>query len=96
MVGDHTAVNDQALALVKKLNVTPEDNATSKSLTNQAEAERKKLAWSSGAAFDKAYVDEVAYHKTVNAALKDTLIPDGRTPARRACCKRPDLVPGAS
>ncbi|MGB6348119.1 MAG: DUF4142 domain-containing protein, partial [Methyloceanibacter sp.] len=25
MVGDHTAVNDQALALVKKLNVTPED-----------------------------------------------------------------------
>ena len=28
MVGDHTAVNDQALALVKKLNVTPEDNPT--------------------------------------------------------------------
>src|SRR5512143_424586 len=26
MIGDHTAVNDQALALVKKLNVTPEDN----------------------------------------------------------------------
>jgi putative membrane protein len=44
MVGDHTAVNDQALALVKKLNVTPEDNATSKSLTSQAEAERTKLA----------------------------------------------------
>ena len=33
MVGDHTAVNDQALALVKKLNVTPEDNPTSKALT---------------------------------------------------------------
>ena len=30
MVKDHTAVNDQALALVKKLNVTPEDNETSK------------------------------------------------------------------
>ena len=30
MVGDHTAVNDQALALVKKLKVTPEDNPTSK------------------------------------------------------------------
>ena len=29
MVGDHTAVSDQALALVKKLNVTPEDNPTS-------------------------------------------------------------------
>jgi putative membrane protein len=81
MVGDHTAVNDQALALVKKLNVTPEDNATSKSLTSQAEAERTKLAGLSGAAFDKAYVDnEVAYHKTVNAALKDTLIPDAQNP----------------
>ena len=29
-----------------------------------------------GAAFDKAYVDnEVAYHKTVNSALSNTLIP---------------------
>ena len=28
MVGDHTAVNDQALALAKKLYVTPEDNPT--------------------------------------------------------------------
>ena len=32
MVKDHTAVNDKALALVKKLNVTPEDNDTSKGL----------------------------------------------------------------
>ena len=42
MVGDHTAVNDQALALVKKLKVTPEDNSTSKALTQSAEAELKK------------------------------------------------------
>ena len=27
---DHEAVNDQALDLVKKLNVTPEDNDTSR------------------------------------------------------------------
>jgi putative membrane protein len=32
MVADHTAVNVQALALVKKLGVTPEDNATSKTM----------------------------------------------------------------
>ena len=32
MVRDHTAVNKQALALVKKLKVTPEDNDTSKAL----------------------------------------------------------------
>ena len=79
MIGDHTAVNDQALALVKKLNVTPEDNATSQSLTKQAEATRKKLAGLTGAAFDKAYVDnEVAFHKTVNSALSTTLIPDAQ------------------
>jgi len=79
MVSDHTAVNDQALALVKKLNVTPEDNPTSQSLTQAADAERKKLAGLDGAAFDKAYVDnEVAYHKTVNEALSKTLIPDAQ------------------
>src|SRR4026209_324610 len=79
MIGDHTAVNDQALALVKKLNVTPEDNATSQSLIKQAKATREKLAGLTGAAFDKAYVDnEVAYHKTVNGALSDTLIPDAQ------------------
>jgi putative membrane protein len=79
MVGDHTSVNDQALALVKKLNVTPEDNPTSQSLTQAADAERKKLAGLDGAAFDKAYVDnEVAYHRTVNEALSKTLIPDAQ------------------
>ena len=76
MVKDHTAVNDQALALVKKLNVTPEDNATSKALAAQAAAKRAELAKLSGAAFDKAYMaNEVAYHKTVNSALETTLIP---------------------
>jgi putative membrane protein len=72
MVRDHTAVNDQALALVKKLNVTPQDNETSKALVKQAEL--KKLE---GAAFDKAYADnEVAYHKAVDNALETVLIPN--------------------
>jgi putative membrane protein len=85
MIGDHTAVNQQALALVKKLNVTPEDNATSQSLAKDAKAERTKLAALEGAAFDKAYVDnEVAYHKAVNAALKDTLIPDAQNAELKA------------
>jgi putative membrane protein len=85
MVGDHTAVNDQALALVKKLNVTPEDNPTSQSLTKQAGATRNKLAGLDGAAFDKAYIDnEVAYHKTVNAALSSTLIPDAQNAELKA------------
>lgn len=62
--------------MVKKLNVTPEDNDTSKALTKQAAAKRSELGKLNGAAFDKAYIDnEVAYHKTVNDALQNTLIP---------------------
>jgi putative membrane protein len=76
MVRDHEAVNKQALALVKKLNVTPEDNDTSKTLTKAATDERAKLAKLNGASFDKAYVaNEVAYHKQVNGALETLLIP---------------------
>lgn len=76
MVRDHKAVNDKALALVKKLNVTPEDNDTSKALAKQAAEKRAELAKLSGPAFDKAYVDnEIAFHKTVNDALRTTLIP---------------------
>ena len=64
MVRDHTAVNDQALALVKKLGVTPQDNPTSQGLVRQAGAKRAELTKLSGPAFDKAYVDnEVAYHQ---------------------------------
>src|SRR6201988_4582119 len=36
MVRDHEAVNKQALDLVKKLKVTPEDNDPSKALSKQA------------------------------------------------------------
>jgi len=76
MVRDHQAVNDQALALVKKLGVTPQANATSEALTKQAADTRAKLAKLDGKAFDQAYAaNEVAYHKTVNGALKSTLIP---------------------
>jgi putative membrane protein len=79
MIKDHEAVNQQALALCKKLNVTPEDNDTSKALSNAASAKLTEFAKLDGAAFDKAYVDnEVAYHKTVNGALQNTLIPSAQ------------------
>jgi putative membrane protein len=81
MVRDHKAVNEKALALVKKLKVTPEDNDTSKSLSQQAAQKRAELAKLSGSAFDKAYADnEVAYHKTVNGALENALIPSATNP----------------
>jgi len=77
MVRDHEAVNKQALDLVKKLKVTPEDNDTSKTLSKNASAKLAELAKLNGAEFDKAYVaNEVAYHKAVDSALETTLIPD--------------------
>ena len=76
MVRDHEAVNKQALDLVKKLKVTPEDNDTSKSLSKNAAAKLDELAKLKGADFDKAYVaNEVAYHKAVDGALETLLIP---------------------
>ncbi|MDX8449076.1 DUF4142 domain-containing protein [Mesorhizobium captivum] len=76
MERDHAAVNKQALDLVKKLKVKPEDNATSQALTKAAKEERAKLAKLKGAAFDKAYIEnEVAYHKQVDSALETLLIP---------------------
>nr|WP_316654503.1 DUF4142 domain-containing protein [uncultured Gellertiella sp.] len=85
MASDHKAVNDQALALVTKLKVTPEDNDISKSLSKDAAATLEKLKGLDGAAFDKAYLEnEVAYHKAVNAALKDTLIPSAQNAELKA------------
>jgi putative membrane protein len=85
MVRDHASVNDQALALLKKLNVTPEDNATSKSLVQAAADKTKQLSALTDAAFDAAYIaNEVAYHKTVNGALQATLIPNAKNAELKA------------
>jgi putative membrane protein len=79
MVRDHKAVNDKALALVKKLHVTPEANPTSAGLSKQASATLRRLGHLHGRSFDRAYVaNEVAFHKTVNGALESTLIPSAR------------------
>ena len=81
MVRDHTAVNKQAVALVQKLHVTPQDNPTSQALVKQASDKRRELSQLRGAAFDRAYAqNEVAYHQTVNNALQTTLIPSASNP----------------
>ena len=72
MVRDHTAVNDKALALVKKLGVNPQDNDTEprpqskQAISGAQQAGQKHEA---APAFDRAYAqNEVAYHQTVNKA----------------------------
>ena len=79
MVTDHSGVNKQAVALVTKLKVTPEDNPTSQSLKKGGEDNVKNLKTLSGGAFDRAYIEhEVAYHQQVLDALDKTLIPSAQ------------------
>lgn len=85
MVTDHTGVNEAATALVTKLKVKPEANATSKSLKSAGDDTLKRLKALKGAEFDKAYVDnEVTYHQTVLAALDKTLIPSAKNAELKA------------
>lgn len=77
MIRDHKAVIQQASDLVQKLGVTPKENAVGKQLQADAEKTSKMLRTKSGAAFDKAYVDnEVAYHEAVISAVENLLIPE--------------------
>ena len=79
MVTDHSGVNKQAVALVTKLNVTPEDNDTSKQLKSGGDDNLTKLEGLTGKAFDKEYIDhEVAYHQAVLDAIDKTLIPNAQ------------------
>jgi putative membrane protein len=85
MVTDHTGVNKQAVALVTKLEVTPQDNDTSQSLKAGGEKNVAALKALKGAAFDKAYVDhEVAYHQAVLDAVDKTLIPNAKNDELKA------------
>ena len=79
MINDHQSVISQATALVKKLNVTPKDNATSKQLLSDAQKTQSSLRSKSGSAFDKAYIDnEVAYHQAVINTVQNVLIPEAK------------------
>jgi putative membrane protein len=76
MITDHTGVNERAVALARRLNVTPEDNDVSRQLKAGADSAAGNLRGMTGAGFDRAYVDrEVAYHQAVLDALDRTLIP---------------------
>ena len=85
MITDHSGVNKQAVALVTKLKVTPEDNPTSQSLKSGGEKNVANLKTLKGAAFDKAYIDhEVEYHQAVIDAVDKTLIPSAQNAELKA------------
>ena len=76
MIDDHQSVIDKATALAQKLNLKPEDNATTQSLLDGEKKTKEDLESKSGVAFDKAYLNnEVSYHEAVISTVKDKLIP---------------------
>jgi putative membrane protein len=76
MVRDHRAVNEQAGQLVKKLGLTPTENAVSRQLQSDAKAVAADLAKRAGSDFNRAYMQrEVAFHKAVIDAIDQALIP---------------------
>ncbi|AOJ79253.1 hypothetical protein WS86_00445 [Burkholderia savannae] len=89
MVADHGSVNQAAADLLHKLNVAPEENATSRSLKQGGDENLANLKTLHGAAFDSAYVaHEVAYHETVLDALDKTLIPNAKNDELKALLVR--------
>ena len=85
MVTDHTAVNQQAVALVTRLKVRPEPSDTSRSLQKGGDENVAKLKTLAGAQFDKAYVDqEVGYHQAVLDAIDKVLAPSAQNAELKA------------
>ena len=77
MIRDHTAVNAQALALLKKLGADPQDNFLSQSLQEGSVKIINELSQLRGAAFDRRYAEnELAYHKAVNNLMSTAFIPN--------------------
>jgi putative membrane protein len=85
MIRDHTAVNDKALALLKKLNVQPQDNFLSQQLMKQDEALMAEMRQLSGQAFDQRYAsNELSYHQAVIQLVEGTFIPHLKNPEVKA------------
>lgn len=79
MIRDHTAVNNKALALVQKLQITPQDNAMSQQLNQQARQIREELSQLRGEELAKRYAaNELGYHQTVNNVVENTFIPNAK------------------
>ena len=79
MVRDHGGLNKKIKELGGKLNLTPEENATSRQLKQMADSVGTSLKGMTGGDFDRAYIDsEVKIHQMVLDQLDQTLIPQSQ------------------
>lgn len=85
MIRDHSAVNDRALALLRKLKVQAQDNAFSQQQLDRSDAVVDELRQLSGSAFDRRYArNELSYHRAVNELVEKTFIPNIEHPEVKA------------
>ena len=85
MIRDHSAVNDKALALLLKLNVSPQDNFLSRQLNGQSDQLVEEMIRLRGAAFDRRYAEtELGYHQAVNGLVEGSFIPNIENPEVKA------------
>ena len=88
MIAAHTQIGNEALALIRKLGVTPEPSVTSHSLEGGGAANIALLSKLNGVQFDRAYVGhEVAYHRQVLEAVDEILIPSAQNQELKALLK---------
>ena len=96
MIEEHTDVNKQAIDLVTKLKVTPQENDISKSLKADGKKNLDKLnKLMAGNEFDKAYIDgEVKLHEKVIEVADKKLVPNVKNEELKALLikVRPALV----
>lgn len=85
MTTDHASVNQALRDLLTKLDLTPEDNATSLDLRDESAAHRDTLRDLSGYAFDSSYIEnEVRYHAHFLARIDSLLLPRAHNADLRA------------
>ncbi len=88
MIRDHTAVNEQALALLEKLGASPQDNFLSQALNKDAERIIDEMSQLRGAEFDRYYAkNELQYHRAVNDLVANSFIPNIENEEVRALFK---------
>jgi putative membrane protein len=77
MIRDHSTVNELALALLQKLEVSPENNFLSEALTEQSKKIVAEMQALDGDAFDRYYAkNELKYHKAVNNLVENSFLPN--------------------
>jgi putative membrane protein len=81
MLDEHTRMRDDTRALAQRLNLTPDETATSLQLRAESEQSLALLRAQEGTAFDQAYMaSQVVEHEQLLDQIGGALIPSARNP----------------